>query len=113
MKLEAVVVHPGNNPGIVRREIDPISIPTELDSWPIPVSLGDSLVMYIAEDPAVSPENYNELASRLLLMTRNIDYAVYGKVIFLSVKNGKERSAPKWVEIVLRNSEHVKIIFST
>lgn len=112
MKLEAVVVHPGNNPGIVRREIDPVSIPTELDSWPIPVSLGDGLVMYMAEDPAVAPENYNELASRLLLITRGMDYAVYGKVIFLSVEGRQERSAPKWVEIVLRNAEHVKIIFS-
>lgn len=112
MKLEAVMVYPGGNPGIVRRELNPVAIPTELDSWPIPISMGDGLVMYVPEDPQVSPENYNKLASRLLLITRGVDYAVYGKVIFLSVQNGKEQNAPKWVEIVLRNSEHVKIIFA-
>lgn len=112
MKLEAVMVYPGGNPGIIRRELNPVAIPTELDSWPIPISMGDGLVMYISEDPQVSPENYNELASRLLLITRGVDYAVYGKVIFLSVENGKEQNAPKWVETVLRNSEHVKIVFA-
>lgn len=112
MKLEAVVAYPGDKPGIIRREINPVAIPIELDSWPVPISMGDGLVMYASEDPTVSPENYNELASRLLLITRGIDYAVYGKVIFLSVKDGKEQNAPKWVEIVLRNSQHTEIVFS-
>lgn len=101
MKLEAVILYPGGNTGIVRKELNSSAIPTELDSWPIPISmarLGDGLVMYVSEDPQVSPQNYNELASRLLLFARDVDYAVYGKVIFLSVQNGKEQSVPKWVD---------------
>jgi len=112
MKLEAVVVHSGDNPKIIRRELSPMTIPTELDSWPTPILIGNGLVMYISEDQRVSPENYNESATRLLLMTRGIDYEVYGKAIFLSVKNGKEQNAPEWVETLLQNSRLIEIVFS-
>jgi len=60
------------------------------------VSEGDQTVR--AENRHRQQSNMGRSAPPTPVFARDVDYAVYGKAIFLSAQNGKEQSVPKWVD---------------
>jgi len=104
MKLEAVILYPGGNTGIVRKELNSVAIHGFPGTGQGPVTVtedaavseGDQTVR--AENRHRQQSNMGRSAPPTPVFARDVDYAVYGKAIFLSAQNGKEQSVPKWVD---------------
>ena len=79
--------------------------------WPITVDLGDGLYMVVLEDAAEGDDLWNPVASKILLITRNIKFKVKGRVIFMFKEGGEFKDVPKWVPVVLKRAAAINVLF--
>jgi hypothetical protein len=80
--------------------------------WPILIDLGDGLAMVISEAIEEDATKENIVAKKILSVVRGVAFPVKGTAIFFHVDKNKQLvDAPKWVEVVLKNSRNIHILF--
>lgn len=123
--ISVVVINTEVPQRLVRTEVSPTAIPNLLEGWPLFVKISSDVGMYINDDPDIQLKTFNQLATQLLQVSsygkfEDGPYQVFGKAVLFGLlpggKNtgkpdGKEHSAPKWVERILYNPTYITMMY--